>query len=248
MQPLRAREQPASCRCSLGGLRAHFTKNIASCDFFLETSGFWCCARHPAEQSSRSATEEGLSVPREPGYGSERSQDGEAKRTCSEPRPRRAEANVRRRGTGSPDASTTRKTSHRAIFSWKPPVSGAALGILPSSLLAARPNEGLPVPREPGYGSERSLEGEAKRTCSEPRPRWPRRTSGDGARTAPTRRLHEKHRILRFFLGNLRFLVLRSASCRAVFSQRNRRGAVRAPRAGLWERAQPGGRSEADMQ
>jgi hypothetical protein len=32
-----------------------FTKNIASCDFFLAGSARWCCARHPAEQSFRSA-------------------------------------------------------------------------------------------------------------------------------------------------------------------------------------------------
>jgi len=37
----------------------------------------------------------------------------------------------------------------------------------------------------PGYGSKRSPEGEAKRTCSEPRPGWLRRTSGDVARAAP---------------------------------------------------------------
>ena len=29
-----------------------FTKNTASCCFFLETSGFWCSAWHPAMQSS----------------------------------------------------------------------------------------------------------------------------------------------------------------------------------------------------
>jgi hypothetical protein len=54
---------------------------------------------------------------------------------------------------------------------------------------------GCPMPWEPGYGSERShdqsacggsVPGEAKRTCSEPRPRRPRRTSGDRARAAMT--------------------------------------------------------------
>jgi len=34
--------------------------------------------------------------------------------------------------------------------------------------------------REPGYGSKRSQDGEAQRTCREPRPGRPRRTSGDG--------------------------------------------------------------------
>jgi hypothetical protein len=33
--------------------------------------------------------------------------------------------------------------------------------------------------------------------------------------------LYEKHRILRFFLGGLRPLVLRSASCRAAFMLRD---------------------------
>ena len=48
-----------------------------------------------------------------------------------------------------------------------------------------RRSEGLPVPREPGYGSKRRQDAEAQRTCREPRPGGPRRTSGDGARAAP---------------------------------------------------------------
>jgi hypothetical protein len=39
---------------------------------------------------------------------------------------------------------------------------------------------------EPGYGSKRSHDGEAPRTCSESRPGGPRRTSGAGARAAPS--------------------------------------------------------------
>jgi hypothetical protein len=37
-------------------------------------------------------------------YGSERRLDAEAKRTCREPRPWRAEANVQREGMGVPEA------------------------------------------------------------------------------------------------------------------------------------------------
>ena len=49
-----------------------------------------------------------------------------------------------------------------------------------------RGSEGLPVPREPGYGSKRSQDGEAQRTCSERRARCPTRTSGDGGLAAPS--------------------------------------------------------------
>jgi hypothetical protein len=39
---------------------------------------------------------------------------------------------------------------------------------------------------EPGYGSKRSQDGEAQRTCNERMPRWHLRMSGDGARAAPS--------------------------------------------------------------
>jgi len=39
---------------------------------------------------------------------------------------------------------------------------------------------------EPGYGSKRSQDGEAQRTCNERMPRWHPRMSGDGARAAPS--------------------------------------------------------------
>ena len=42
------------------------------------------------------------------------------------------------------------------------------------------------MPREPGYGSKRRQDAEAQRTCREPRPGGPRRTSGDGAWVAPS--------------------------------------------------------------
>jgi hypothetical protein len=83
----------ASCRAAfmLRDQCAEFTKNIASCDFFLAGSARWCCARHPAEQRSCCVT----------------------------------------------SALSSRKTWHPAIFSWRAPPAGAALGILPSSVHAA---------------------------------------------------------------------------------------------------------------
>jgi hypothetical protein len=42
------------------------------------------------------------------------------------------------------------------------------------------------MPQEPGYGSKRSQDGEAQRTCSERMPRLHPRTSGDGAWVPPT--------------------------------------------------------------
>jgi len=42
------------------------------------------------------------------------------------------------------------------------------------------------MPREPGYGSKRSQDGEAPRTCSEHRAGCPVRTSGDGAWADPS--------------------------------------------------------------
>ena len=71
-------------------------------------------------------------------------------------------------------------------------MSHSALPATPHSLggeLPATPDrlsEGLPVPREPGYGSKRSQDGEAPRTCSERRAGCPTRTSGDGAWAAPS--------------------------------------------------------------
>ena len=47
-------------------------------------------------------------------------------------------------------------------------------------------SEGLPVPREPGYGSKRSQDGEAQRTCRERLAGCLTRTSGDGAPAAPS--------------------------------------------------------------
>ena len=44
------------------------------------------------------------------------------------------------------------------------------------------------MPREPGYGSKRSQDGEAQRTCRERRAGCPTRTSGDGAWAAPSGR------------------------------------------------------------
>ena len=64
-------------------------------------------------------------------------------------------------------------------------------------------SEGLPVPREPGYGSKRShdqsacggsVPGEAQRTCRERRAGCPTRTSGDGALAAPSATI-ERHRL-----------------------------------------------------
>ena len=49
-----------------------------------------------------------------------------------------------------------------------------------------RRSEGLPMPREPGYGSKRSQDGEAPRTCRERRAGCPPRTSGAGARAGPS--------------------------------------------------------------
>jgi predicted neuraminidase/lysophospholipase L1-like esterase len=46
-------------------------------------------------------------------------------------------------------------------------------------------SEGLPVPWEPGYGSKRSQDGEAPRTCRERQAGCLTRTSGDGAPAAP---------------------------------------------------------------
>ena len=46
--------------------------------------------------------------------------------------------------------------------------------------------------REPGYGSKRSQDGEAQRTCSECRAGCPTRTSGDGAWAGPSPRTNRK--------------------------------------------------------
>jgi hypothetical protein len=43
------------------------------------------------------------------------------------------------------------------------------------------------MPREPGYGSKRSQDGEAQRTCSERQAGCLTRTSGDGAWVIPSR-------------------------------------------------------------
>jgi hypothetical protein len=72
--------------------------------------------------------------------------------------------------------------------------AATAPGIVPGSRsVPCVIREGLPVPHEPGYGSKRSLEGEAQRTCREPRPGGPRRTSGDGT-WAALNRLHPGRR------------------------------------------------------
>jgi hypothetical protein len=47
-------------------------------------------------------------------------------------------------------------------------------------------SSGRPVPREPGSGSKRRQDAEAQRTGRERMPRWHPRTSGDGARAAPS--------------------------------------------------------------
>ena len=61
-------------------------------------------------------------------------------------------------------------------------VVGAATGGCGLEVVA-----GLPVPREPGCGSKRSQDGEAQRTCREPRPGGPRRTSGERGTGNPVR-------------------------------------------------------------
>ena len=75
----------------------------------------------------------------------------------------RCPSNAGSRGTGSP----------------KPP---SACGYLPWE------GTGLSMPQEPGYGSKRSQDGEAQRTCRESRPGGPRRTSSERAWVAPSRR------------------------------------------------------------
>jgi len=54
-----------------------------------------------------------------------------------------------------------------------------------AALLLPACDEGLPVPREPGFVCKRSRDGEAPQTCSERRAGCPQRTSGDGARATP---------------------------------------------------------------
>jgi hypothetical protein len=84
-------------------------------------------------------------VPREPGYGSKRSQDGEALADMQRASGRMPDANVRRRGTGSPEPHG-RAGPHRSRDG----------GFLRNEL-----SEGLPVPREPAYAAKRSQDGEA---------------------------------------------------------------------------------------
>ena len=120
--------------------------------------------------ASQPSWREGSPVPREPGYGSKRRQDAEAQRTCREPRP------------GGP-----RRTSGDGA--WAAPSGAANSSGDPRRLKTCghlrtcghfRASAGLPMPREPGYGSKRRQDAEAQRTCRERMPRWHPRTSGDG--------------------------------------------------------------------
>jgi hypothetical protein len=71
--------------CSVGGFDV-----VSSCRAVriadAIAASLWSLQAPPHEQndSPRHELSEGLPVPREPGYGSKRSQDGEAQRTCSE--------------------------------------------------------------------------------------------------------------------------------------------------------------------
>jgi hypothetical protein len=113
----------------------------------LETSGFWCCARHPAEQHSRRAASPAASVRgctcpesramgasaarmvKRSGHAVSRGQDGRGERPATghgqprtvievmtaaigaglQRRERDPKANVRRRGTGSPEPPPQRQ-------------------------------------------------------------------------------------------------------------------------------------------
>ncbi len=103
----------------------------------------------------------------------------------------------------TPDELASRKTSHRAIFSWKPPVSGAALGVLPISFTkniascdffletsglsahGAEIGRGARAPRA-GVDGQRRQDAGAQTSPSELKAGGRKRTSGDGAR-APRR-------------------------------------------------------------
>jgi len=167
---------------------------------------------------------QGLSVHREPGYGSKRSPEGEAQRTC---RKRRAGCPQRPSGDGA-SAAPINRHGHGSFRSRSRVRTPGGVRHIET--------QGLPVLREPGYGSKRSPEGEAQRTCRKRRAGCPQRPSGDGASAAP---------INRHGHGSFRSRSRVRTPSRAP--HRNT-GAVGAPGAGLWKQAQPGGRSAADMQ
>ena len=89
------------------------------------------------------------------------------------------------RGCPCPRAGlSSRETPASCRFSLGgPPSAGAARGVLPRSRGVTQ--GGAARALEPGYGSKRSQDGEAQRTCSECRAGCPTRTSGDGAWAAP---------------------------------------------------------------
>ena len=56
-----------------------------------------------------------------------------------------------------------------------------------------RVRAGLPMPQEPAWLTSGGMDAEAQAASRERWPRWPPRTSGDGAWAAPTSATHEVH-------------------------------------------------------
>ena len=90
-------------------------------------------------------------------------------------------------GTGSPSRPLVAQVFNLCVFPFRsallrvPPIR---LFPLPESNESDAGARGCPCPRA-SYGSKRSQDGEAQRTCSESRPGGPRRTSSERARAAP---------------------------------------------------------------
>ena len=118
-------------------------------------------------------------------------------------------------------------------------------------VLRERMQRGAARALEPGYGSKRSQDGEAQRTCSESRPGGPRRTSGDRAWAAPSERPGRAQQAERTGTGYQPVLRKGGGKAHRLETCATGNEAARGcpcPIAGLWEQAKPGWRSAADMQ
>jgi hypothetical protein len=154
-----------------------FTTNIASCDFVLETSGFWCCARHPAERSFRSARE-GAGRALRAGVADKRSPEGEARSAPSEWRPGGPQ---RTSGDGARTAPGRHRAASRDLPAPGQPVSRGRAGR--SACRARSPRR----PRSPtrtgcSSGPDRGRSSGIRAAAPNPRafPSSPRRGSSAG--------------------------------------------------------------------
>jgi hypothetical protein len=117
----------------------------------LASAARWCCARHPAEQFMEQASPStGFATQIAWGGAAgalERAVEAIAARIaqrsfcCSEPRPGGPRRTSDERAPAAPGTRSrnSRKTSPHVIFSWRSPLAGAAVGILPISLFPRRP-------------------------------------------------------------------------------------------------------------